>query len=595
MKSDTSMYLTINDLALQVDMNAPQQSTSAVPPMSATKRKFSYRRGLHPRTMAQRANIETSFVRCKMMNRLVKGLLCLNPQCGAPTLKIRAIDCRLGLICRYETYCTTCATVLNKAWSSDRLDDSTKGNIPFSVNRQAVAATMDMGVGHTGLLKLCRFMDMQEMHHKTYAKHVRAITKANKAVVKTVLDEAAVTVRKACQDLDPTITEDAILDLTVSFDGSWMTRGHKSLYGVGCVVEVTTGLVLDFCVLSLYCQRCTFAKKLYGGAHTPAFQQWFETHTECNKNYNGTSGGMEVAAAEILWKRSLERGYMYTTMVSDGDARTFNHLTNLEVYGNVILRKEECINHVSKRLGTALRKLASSGKKTGVTIGGRGFGRLTARAIDKLTHYYGDAVRSHPNDLDGMQAAVMASFDHAISTDDEPNHDNCPVGVNSWCFYQKALATGQQPGPHRTNVHTPLSAEVGVHVKEVYARLAHKDLLRRCLKQKTQNANESLHSMIWSKCHKSGFVGLQRVLSATCTAVSQFNCGVELTMQHLCGVMGIPSGVHMSASSEKADAKRLRGADLHAMKSTKMARLARKRARLAEAERSKRDYAAGEF
>ena len=66
-------------------------------------------------------------------------------------------------------------------------------------------------------------------------------------------------------------------------------------------------------------------------------------------------------------------------------------------------------------------------------------------------------------------------------------------------------------------------------------------------------------------------------------------------MQHLCGVMGIPSGVHMSASSEKADAKRLRGADLHAMKSTKMARLARKRARLAEAERSKRDYAAGEF
>ena len=74
MKSDTSIpKLTINDLALQVDMNAPQQSTSAVPPMSATKRKFSYRRGVHPRTMAQRANIETSFVRCKMMNRLVKN------------------------------------------------------------------------------------------------------------------------------------------------------------------------------------------------------------------------------------------------------------------------------------------------------------------------------------------------------------------------------------------------------------------------------------------------------------------------------------------------------------------------------------------
>ena len=124
---------------------------------------------------------------------------------------------------------------------------------------------MDMGVGHSGLVKMCRFMNMPEMHHKTYAKHVRAITEANMVVVNTVLDEAAVTVRKACQDLDPTITEDSILDLTASFDGSWMTRGHKSLYGVGCVVEVTTGLVLDLAVLSLYCQRCTYAEKLFGG------------------------------------------------------------------------------------------------------------------------------------------------------------------------------------------------------------------------------------------------------------------------------------------------------------------------------------------
>ena len=355
-------------------MDAPQPSTSVVTPTSATKRKFSYRRGLRPRIMAQRANIETSFVSCKMMTRLVKGLLCLNPECGASTLKIRAVDRRLGLICQYQTYCTTCGTVLNKAWSSDRLDGSTKGNVPFSVNHQAVAAPMDMGVGHSGLVKMCRFMNMPEMHHKTYAKHVRAISEANMVVVNTVLDEAAVTVRKACQDLDPTITEDSILDLTASFDGSWMTRGHKSLYGVGCVVEVTTGLVLDLAVLSLYCQRCTYAEKLFGGTHTPEFQQWLETHTECNKNYNSTSGGMEDTAAEILWNRSLERGYRYTTIVSDGDAKTFSHLTDLQVYGNVVLRKEECINHVSKRLGTALRKLSASGKKSGVTLGGRGFG-----------------------------------------------------------------------------------------------------------------------------------------------------------------------------------------------------------------------------
>ena len=38
-------------------------------------------------------------------------------------------------------------------------------------------------------------------------------------------------------------------------------------------------------------------------------------------------------------------------------------------------------HHVTQQVGTALRKLAASGKKGGVTFGGRGFGRLTKTAI----------------------------------------------------------------------------------------------------------------------------------------------------------------------------------------------------------------------
>ena len=64
------------------------------------------------------------------------------------------------------------------------------------------------------------------------------------------------------------------------------------------------------------------------------------------------------------------------------------------------------------------------------------------------------------------------------------------------------------------NVGTPLSADVARHVKDVYTRLAHKDLMERCLLGKTQNSNERLHSKVWAKCPKTGFVGLQKVLSA---------------------------------------------------------------------------------
>ena len=146
------------------------------------------------------------------------------------------------------------------------------------------------------------------------------------------------------------------------------------------------------------------------------------------------------------------------------------------MYGDVELHKEERVNHVAKRPGTALRKLAASDKKSGVTLGGRGFGRLTKTTMGKLEECYYLAVRGNTGNLNRMYDAVWASFNHASSTDEKPQHDRCPVGADNWCFYQKALATGQKPGPHHVNVHTALSAEVASHVKDVYTRLSDKSL-----------------------------------------------------------------------------------------------------------------------
>ena len=529
-----------------------------------------------------------------MLSALVKGLLCL--ECGAASLVIRVVDHRLGLVAAMETCCTECGAVLNSTLTSDRIDRSTAGNAPFIVLRQAVAASMDMGVGHAGLVKLCRFLDMKPMTHTSFTKHAHVVCHANMVVVTRMFDNAADVVRRVYRDTDPSIGEDDTIDLIVSFDGSWMTRGHNSQYGIGCVVEVLTGLVIDLQVMSLYCQRCAYASTPHGGMDTMEFKHWFRTHEpECNRNYKGASGGMEMKAAELLWTRSMNRNFRYTTMLGDGDARTFNSLTNLRVYGDVELKKAECINHVAKRLGTALRKLATSGKKAGITLGGRGFGKLTQATINRLTAYYGKAVRAHPKDVCGMRDAILATFDHAISTDEKPQHDRCPVGADSWCFYQKALATGQEPGPHRTNVGTPLSSDVAEHVKGVYTRLAHIDLLERCKLGKTQNNNESVHSVIWNKCPKTSFVGLERVVSATCSAVSEFNVGVEVTMKNLCDVMQVPSGVHLLASAEKTDRRRLSQAKRQAAAATRQARQTRRLARTRAAESASSDYAAGAF
>ena len=74
---------------------------------------------------------------------------------------------------------------------------------------------------------------------------------------------------------------------------------------------------------------------------------------------------------------------------------------------------------------------------------------------------------------------------------------------------------------------------MGAHVNDVYARLGHTDLLDRCLTGNMQNNNESLHSVVWRKCPKTGFVGLSHVVFATFAAVSQFNAIGHAMMQRV--------------------------------------------------------------
>lgn len=74
---------------------------------------------------------------------------------------------------------------------------------------------------------------------------------------------------------------------------------------------------------------------------------------------------MEVVAAENMWRRSLDHGFRYTTVVSDGDSKTFLHLSEMNLHDGKTIEKVECLNHVAKRLGTGLRKIVTDNTGTG--------------------------------------------------------------------------------------------------------------------------------------------------------------------------------------------------------------------------------------
>ena len=122
-------------------------------------------------------------------------------------------------------------------------------------------------------------------------------------------------------------------------------------------------------------------------------------------------------------------------------------LNTEKVYGDTPIIKEDCINHVAKRMWTAIDTLKKKLQGTPDSISGRG--KLTKEVQDKLSAYYASQLKSNAPVVKAMRDGVYASLFHMISTDADPHHKYCPDGEKSWCFFKRAQAKGEQPRPHK--------------------------------------------------------------------------------------------------------------------------------------------------
>ena len=150
--------------------------------------------------------------------------------------------------------------------------------------------------------------------------------------------------------MNPSLKNTSVLEIGVSYDGTWQRRGHHSLLGIELAIDFVTGLVVDIQVLSKYCHMCALAACELD-INSSEFSIWQEEHksrNECEQNFSGSSGSMEVHAAELIWLRSIKLNSLkYTTILSDGNAATWSKLKEVSKYP---VEKEKCLNHVAKRL-----------------------------------------------------------------------------------------------------------------------------------------------------------------------------------------------------------------------------------------------------
>ncbi|GFX93226.1 uncharacterized protein TNCV_4761051 [Trichonephila clavipes] len=330
-----------------------------------------------------------------------------------------------------------------------------------------------------------------------------------------------------------------IRDIPVAVDGTWQKRGYSSMNGVVTVTSVDTGKVIDTEILSKHCV-CKDKKK-----HRPV----------CKKNFNGYSGRMEVDGALSILQRSVQRyDVPYTKYLGDGDSKAFDNIVKNKVYGdNCTITKRECIGHVMKRMGSRLRRFKAKMRGQKLSDGKAlcGKNRLTEASIDQLQKYYGLAIRRNLSSVKDMRQGIWAIFLHKISTDENPQHGFCPSGSDTWCRYKKAQLENKV-------YHHKYKLPVAVMeaIRPIFRDLSDPELLKKCLHGNTQNPNESINNVIWSRVPKKTFVHLETLSFGTYDAIASFIKG-NATKLDILKKLNIEPGYYATCCMERLDKERI--------------------------------------
>ena len=494
----------------------------------------------------------------------LEGVCCKH--CGSGPIVFREdVSKRQGLYTSPFLYCESCTTALPILFSAC---SSSKA---LAINRRAVLANKCAGGSHSSLEYLFALLDLPPpVSRNIYSLHMDVVCDAAVAEVQDSLQRA----REEVREHYGASSGDEVIDILVSCDGTWQKRGFSSLFGAVFVIAYETGKVVDYIALSKHCAGC----KLWDDRDKSSteYAKWKANH-DCAINFSGSAGAMEPIGTLKIFQRSLDHCLRYKSLISDGDSKTFSLLESKQVYGTDSddkIVKLDCIGHVQKRLGTALRNLKAQyrGKKLsdGKSIGGAG--RLTDLLINSLQNYYGSAIR-HGKDssVQVMVKAVKATLLHCNSTDEAPRHHLCPAGEKSWCKWQVAQAKGEEYHHHKA----PIPEAILQLLKPIYDRLGSPTLLEKCIHGYTQNANESLHSLVWKLCPKELFLGKTSVDTACAMAVCRFNDGA-LSLRSIAHRLQLETSTFCDHTLTQKDKQRISNSRY---KCTEAAKRLRKRAR----------------
>ena len=118
---------------------------------------------------------------------------------------------------------------------------------------------------------------------------------------------------------------------------------------------------------------------------------------------------------------------------------------------------------------------------------------MTLARIVPIQSFYGKTIRDYKGDSSGMSRATHAILKDYSSTVENPNHEDCPPGRNSWCSYNRDVASGTN---YHQAIKNPIPPAVVAEIEQPFHRLGSKEFLASCENDKTQNVNKSYHHVV---------------------------------------------------------------------------------------------------
>ena len=199
-----------------------------------------------------------------------------------------------------------------------------------------------------------------------------------------------------------------------------------------------------------------------------------------------------------------------------------------------------------------------------------GKGKLTAKMIDKLNVYYGPAIRRNHDSVEKMKNAIWATYYHYSSTDENPHHEKCPSGEDSWSEWQKAAASDALELFKRS----PSYWRSGSHEAHLWG-LEQGRTFAAMFGGFTQNNNESLNQLIWKISPKRVSRTSTVVEIAANVAACTFNEGFFALFAFM-QEMQIGAGPSSHEWARQVDALRISRAEEQAAHGSKEGRVLRR-------------------